>query len=233
MLKKISVSGWLICLIALFPAISQSRLADDNEIAFDNYDLRNNESIRETIDFDHIDFERIDNIIFKLTNEIRVKHKLKPLSYAPELANSAKMHATDMVKGNFFSHINEKDEKKRTPNDRAKLSNIANPFLSENLIEGYGLKYTSYETVFLRGKGKFSNTSEGELITAHTYLSFCEEQLQRWMNSTEHRKNILSKDALQMGCGASKFNNSDFNEMPSFYVVQNFQCYQPLKKINP
>jgi hypothetical protein len=50
------------------------------------------------------------------------------------------------------------------------------------------------------------------------------------MNSPGHRKNILSKDALQLGCGAAFFLTTEFNDMPTFYIVQNFQCFEPVQK---
>ncbi|MBN2813768.1 MAG: CAP domain-containing protein [Bacteroidales bacterium] len=186
----------------------------------------------EPIDFKQIDINRINAVIFQLTNEIRVKHNLKPLAYNNMLEQAAEMHARDMVAGNFFDHLNRQDERKKTPNDRALLCHITNPYLAENLIEGYGLQYTSNEAIYLRGKGEFSKTPDGELIKPHTYLSFGEAQLTGWMNSKLHRSNILSKNALELGCGAAYFRAASFNDMPTFYVVQNFQWYQPVNN-NP
>ncbi len=216
--------------IGWFP-VSRDKTVSGSDVDYRNF--RKVQAYQKEIDFNHTDFDRINQVVFHLTNEIRVKNNLNPLEYSPELEKSAFMHATDMVKDNFFNHINIKDSRKRTPNDRARLCNISNPFLAENLIEGYGLQYTSYEPVYLRGKGMFSKSPEGELIKAHTYLSFAEEQLKRWMDSKEHRKNILSKDALQIGCGTAIFINKEFNDMPSFYVVQNFQWYEPIKRSGP
>ena len=232
-IKNVLVFLFVIITITTSSAISQSQMFDVKESPTGEKNFRKVEKFNELIDFKRIDFDRINEIIFYMTNEIRAKHRLQPLTYATELERSAWMHADDMVRGNFFSHINERDSKKKTPNDRAKMCNISNPMLAENLIEGFGLKYNANESVYLRGKGKFSKTQEGELIKPHTYISFCEVQMERWMNSKEHRKNILSKDALQFGCGAAIFENAEFNQMPTFYVVQNFQCYQPLKKIDP
>jgi uncharacterized protein YkwD len=230
MLVKLLIAGILVSLAGSGVLPSASETGRDF-IPADYRNFRNEAAFNKEIDFSHVDLNRINEVVFHLTNEIRVKHNLKPLNHSPELEKSAAMHARDMVKGNFFNHINNSDPAKKTPNDRAKLCNISNPYLAENLIEGYCLRYTSYEPVYLRGKGKFSKTPEGDLIKAHTYLSFGEEQLNRWMNSKEHRKNILSNDALEMGCGTAAFLNPEFNDMPSFYVVQNFQWYQPVKKI--
>jgi uncharacterized protein YkwD len=164
-----------------------------------------------------------------LTNEVRVKKRLGSLEHSWELENSARMHAEDMVRGKFFSHINSLDARKRTPNDRARLNNISNPLLAENIIEGYGLQYISNETVYIWGKGKFSKTPEGELLKLHTYLTFGESLIKGWMNSKDHRNNILAREAVQLGCGVAYFADPAFNDMPSFKAVQNFQWYQSIK----
>jgi len=233
MLKKIILASCMMLMVSAASYHRVPKITADRSMLVDYRNFRSDPSFNKEMEFSRIDFDLINEVVFHLTNEIRVKYNLKPLTYSGELEQSAFLHASDMVKGNFFDHINSSDPKKRTPNDRAKLCNIANPFLAENLIEGYALRYTSLEPVYLRGKGKFSKTPDGELIGAHTYLSFGEEQIKRWMNSKEHRKNILSKEALQIGCGSAAFMNPEFNDMPSFYVVQNFQWYQPVKKIKP
>jgi uncharacterized protein YkwD len=138
-----------------------------------------------------------------------------------------------MVEKKFFDHLNPFDPSRRTPNDRAKLCNIANPYLSENLIEGYGLRYFANDTVYFNGPGEFSSTPRGKAIKPHTYLSFGEAQLKGWMNSPGHRVNILAADAFQMGCGSAGFTDQKFNDMPSFFVVQTFQRFEPIKRVNP
>ncbi len=213
---------FLICALMSFSGLAQSGSKLKN--------YRTNPKFNQEIDINNIDYKLIEEIIFLLTNEIREKNNLQVLTYSDELAMAAAMHASDMVRYNFFSHFNEKQRNKKTPNDRAKLCGIANPFLAENIIEGYGLQYQSNHSVYLRGKGKFSKTPDGSIIPYHTYLSFCEKQLTGWMNSPDHRKNILAKDALQIGVGAAFFPNNSFNDMPTFYVVQNFQWYAPIKK---
>jgi hypothetical protein len=105
------------------------------------------------------------------------------------------------------------------------LCGITNPFLAENIIEGYGLQYKSNETAYLRGIGKFSVTPDGELLKPHTYLSFGESLMTGWMNSRDHRKNILAGEALQLGCGVAFYIDAEFNDMPAFLAVQNFQWY--------
>jgi uncharacterized protein YkwD len=194
----------------------------------DTVNFRYDARFNEIINFDAIDYNRLCTLLFYLTNEIRADHNLNPLEFSGELENSANIHARDMVKRKFFSHTNSYDKDKRTPNDRAKLCGISNPFLAENIVEGFGLQYNSKETVYLRGKGKFSKTPDGKPIPAHSYLTLGETLLTAWMNSKDHRANILSTDALQLGCGVSYFVNVAFNDMPSFYAVQNFQLFQKI-----
>ncbi len=187
--------------------------------------FRTDKRYSEMLDLEHPDLPRLQAVLFFLTNEVRVKYKLPPLEYSRELEETAHMHAEDMVKQQFFSHMNTKTSGKYSPNDRAKLNKISNPFLAENIIEGYGLQYTSKKTVYLRGKGNFSYKPDGELLKPHTYLSLGETLITGWMNSKDHRKNILSSEALQLGCGIYFYNDPEFNYMPSCKAVQDFQWY--------
>jgi uncharacterized protein YkwD len=139
------------------------------------------------------------------------------------------MHARDMVEHNFFSHINDRELTKKTPNDRARLIGISNPMLAENIIEGYGLQYRPNSTIFLRGPGKFSIKPDGDLLKAHTYLSFGESLIRGWMASKDHKKNILANEAVQLGCGAFVYIDPGFNNMPTFLAVQNFQWHKPVE----
>lgn len=187
----------------------------------------------EPIDFRNIDIQRVNAVIFHLTNETRLAHKLSPLMHSTELEMAALMHARDMNRDGFFSHFNDKDASKRTPNDRAKLCHVTNPFLAENIVEGFGIQYQPNEPVYTRGPGKFSKTAEGALIESHTYLSLGETFIKSWMNSKDHKNNLLLRDALQLGCGVDYYVNHDFNEMPSFLAVQCFQLFQSIIPVRP
>mgnify|MGYP000925097890 CR=1 FL=1 len=197
--------------------------------AFRNF--RDNPAFHEEINFTNVDYERINELIFLLTNEIRESKRLKSLEYSKELGKAATMHARDMVDKKFFAHLNPYDPVRKTPSDRAKLCNISNPYVAENLIEGYGLRYVANHPVYFLAPGVFSSSPRGAPIKPHTYMSFCEAQLKGWMNSPGHKANILDKEAFQIGCGTAGFTDQKFNNMPSFYVVQNFQRFEPAKVI--
>jgi uncharacterized protein YkwD len=192
--------------------------------------FRKEKSFNDSIDFKKIDIARLNAAIFFVTNEIRLKHKLSELEYSPELEKIATMHSCDMVNKGFFSHTNPYDSNKETPNDRAKLTGIVNPYIAENIAEDFGLQYESGSNVYIIDKGQFSYKPEGKPIPSHTYLSMAESLLRKWMNSPMHKKNILSENAIQMGCGACFFINKSFNDMPTFMATQNFQWYEKIKR---
>jgi uncharacterized protein YkwD len=193
--------------------------------------FRSDKSFNDTLDFNDIDLPRLNAILYYVTNEIRARHKLQVLEYAKELEDAAAMHSRDMVVHDFFGHENPYNPDRITPNDRAAISGVSNPYIAENIAEDFGLNYKSKTQVYVLGKGKFSYEPEGDLIPPKTYLSLAVSLLERWMNSPEHRKNILSPDALQLGCGTYYFSDTQFNDMPTFMATQNFQWYEKIKQL--
>jgi uncharacterized protein YkwD len=228
LMKQVLISAKLILLIACNLAAQPS----DSKNYYSELTLRNFRKeplFHEEIDFENIDYPRLHAAIFFVTNEERAKKKLSFLEYAPELEKTAIMHSRDMNRDTFFSHYNPVDKKKKTPNDRAAIAGILNPFLAENIATCHGLKYKSGTNVYIRGDGLFSYKMDGELIPSHTYLSLAEAVVDDWMNSKGHRKNILMDSALQLGCGSDFYRDRHFNNMPSFKVTQNFQLYVKIK----
>lgn len=181
------------------------------------------------IDFNNVNYKALSYAVYLKTNEVRRLNNLSQLEYNKLLEDMAIMHSKDMVNKKFFSHENQYDKNKRTIIDRAYFVGIKNPNIAENIAESFGLQYNPNTKVFLRGKGKFSYSPEGELIPSHTYLSLATQVVNTWMNSPGHRKNILHPSAVQIGIGAYLFYDSAFNYMPSFKITQNFQLYEPVK----
>jgi uncharacterized protein YkwD len=228
LMKQVLISVQLILLVACNLAAQKPHIKNYySELNLRNF--REEPLFHEEIDFENIDYPRLHAAIFFVTNEERVKKNLSFLEYAPELEKTAIMHSRDMNRDTFFSHYNPVDRKKKTPNDRAVLAGILNPFLAENIATCHGLQYKSGTNVYIRGDGQFSYKMDGELIPPHTYLSLAETVVDEWMNSKGHRKNILMDTALQLGCGSDFYRDRQFNNMPSFKVTQNFQLYEKIK----
>jgi uncharacterized protein YkwD len=228
LIKPVIISLKIIVIISGYSLAQIS----DNKDYYAELNLKNfrkEELFHEQLNFDSIDYSRLHAAIFFITNEERARNKLSFLEYAPELEKTAQMHSRDMYEKNFFSHYNTYDKYKKTPNDRAALAGILNPYIAENIATSHGLRYKSGDKVFVRGDGQFSYRMDGELIQPHTYISLAETIVESWMNSKGHRKNILSRDALQLGCGTYFYRDKSFNNMPTFNATQNFQLYKKIR----
>lgn len=194
--------------------------------------FRKNPLFGQPIDFAHIDYPLLHAAIFFATNETRVKNNRRPPDFALELERAAYLHSKDMAEQNFFSHENPHSKRRRTTEQRARLAGIANPLIAENIATHFGIQYRAGTPVYPidRKRGTFSYDPNGPLIPPHTYLSFAEAIVAQWMDSPPHRANILSRDALQLGCGAYFYRDAGFHNMPTFKATQNLQLF---KKIVP
>lgn len=197
------------------------------ELTVNNF--RDDRSFNQPVDFENPDYSRLNAAVFFATNEQRLKNKLKVLTWSPNLEEMAAMHSEDMKEQGFFNHINPKNRKKKTPEDRARLTGISNPFIAENIATTFGLNYEQNKKVVVKGPGKFSYPGSNDLILPRTYLEVADALVKAWMQSPAHRINILSANAVQLGCGTSMYLDNDFNRMPTFMATQDFQEYEYIK----
>jgi uncharacterized protein YkwD len=218
----------LLCLLFIFSVVD-SAAQESNYYIYSQANFRENARFQDTIDLKSPDSGILNAVIFYLTNEIRVKNGLTELEYSPKLEASAQLHSEKMVSQHFFDHINPKSGKLREPDDRARYVGILNPYLAENIIEGFLLQYEEGTPVYHGGEGIFRYHPEDKPISAYTYLKLGENLLDRWMNSPKHKANILSSHALQLGCGSAFYLKKDFYEMPALVATQNFQFYEKIK----
>lgn len=191
--------------------------------------FRDSPAFNDTIDPEHPKSEVLNAVVFYLTNEIRVNNKLPELVFNDGLEESAQLHSESMVNDDFFDHINPVSKEYRTPNDRARFVGIINPYLAENIVEGFVLKYKANEPVYCTEPGIFRYHPEDDPIGLHTYLSLGESLIDMWMHSPVHKANILSTNALQLGCGSAYFFRKDFYDMPAVLATQNFQFYEAVQ----
>ena len=198
-----------------------------DSLTLDNF--RNYKPFKESIEPGNFKPEILEAAIYFLTNEVRIKQNLKYLPYNIYLANGAKLHSHEMATKNFFNHTNPRNRKLREPEDRAEASGIINPKISENIIEGFIIEYQSNVKVLAPSPGVFLNQASKEKLPYRTYLALAEVIMKDWMNSKGHRKNILSKNAVQLGCGVSIYQMKNFNHMPAVKATQLFQWWEPVK----
>lgn len=77
----------------------------------------------------------IEQMVYDLTNSIRVRKGQKALSWSSSAALAARKHSSNMAENHFFNH---KDSTGRSPGDRLKSEGIAYQSSGENIIAGYG-----------------------------------------------------------------------------------------------
>lgn len=119
-----------------------------------------------------LDTAKIEKRVFELVNTERAKQKLAGYRYSQELTSLARLHSQNIVKYNFFSHIDQEGKEAR---DR-KLKYFPGLFfggIAENIAYNVG---------------KTEQEAAQNLIRA-------------WMDSPTHRVNILSSEYTYMGVG--------------------------------
>jgi uncharacterized protein YkwD len=113
---------------------------------------------------------------------------------------------------------------KRTLSNRLALVGIVNAHTGENIAESFGIEYQAGKSVYTPdvNGGYFSYVPKGTPIRNHTYIGFARAVVSQWMNSSEHRANILNPRFTFLGAGAAHFTNESFFGMDSFKCTQNF-----------
>jgi uncharacterized protein YkwD len=220
----------LLCLAAFccftvgVAAFADTRWNDSFYDAFDAEGFRNYEPAGQPIDFDNIDYGLLNAAIFYETNRVRLKHGKPVFRHARPLEEAALLHARDMVQLWFFSHQNPHEPEKRTLSQRLALFGVEGGYRAENISEAFGIRYTQGTSIIPpeRGSSIFRYYETGKVIPNHSYISFAEALLQRWMDSAGHRANVLSERFNYLGCGAFHYRNEAFYGIDQFKAVQNF-----------
>lgn len=180
----------------------------------------------EEIDFQDVDYDRLQAACFLTSNKTRVANGVAALKYDPRLEAAAAKYARTMSRENFIAHVYPADPARREPSDRVRDEGVSNPYIAENIALVPGYPVPDGTAVYVR-PGGFSIEPNGQMIGPHTYQGIVDAVMTGWMNSPGHRKNLLSKDALQLGCGASLTSQG---EMPMMIFVQNFQLYETIAR---
>ncbi|MEJ2071422.1 MAG: CAP domain-containing protein [Syntrophobacterales bacterium] len=118
----------------------------------------------------------LERKIFRLTNEVRSKHGVPPLTWETSFRDVARAHSIDMLRGNYFSHLSPGG---RSPHDRIRSGYpFALSSTGENIWMG-----TGYDP---------RNTNRLARII-----------MDNWMSSAGHRQNLLNPEFTDIGVGAA------------------------------
>jgi uncharacterized protein YkwD len=132
------------------------------------------------------DITIIEKEIFNLVNAEREKMGINELRYDEKLADVARIHSRNMIELDFFSH---EDPEGRGPQERVEIN---------------------YPEIIARGFGENIGYTHGENEEA-----VANNLMGSWMDSPEHRANILGDQFSHIGVGVTR-NGS------RYYATQKF-----------
>jgi uncharacterized protein YkwD len=128
--------------------------------------------------------QQVESLIFQESNEARQGKKLKAFGSEELLTKTARDHAQDMMKRNYLSHFSP--EKKSVVDRLRKYQPKLERSVGENL-----------HTI----------SSANGLVDPQ---AIADQMMKDWMNSSSHRKNILSKNFEYLGVGCTSDGNQIF-----------------------
>ena len=149
-----------------------------------------------------IDLTRLERQIHQQINHERQKQGLAPLAQDEKLTVIARNHSEDMARYNIFSHINLKGE---DPDARGKRQG----WNLKKQIGPQSWKTGLAENIYLNSLySGILTTKENGRVVDKEYVWNNQEQIaqttvQGWMESPQHRKNILSPLIDRQGIGVA------------------------------
>ncbi len=123
--------------------------------------------------------QKLEELIFQLTNKARRKKGLRALEPDEALSKSARKYSDDLLRRNFFSHKNPEG---KGPQER----------LDEEQPARHAYVYCLGENIAAYTRPDYSDIKKTAQMIMH-----------RWMASREHRQNILRPLYTHLGVGVS------------------------------
>ena len=114
-----------------------------SELSLDGIYPKDSEELRKSFELQVID----------LTNSVRQQYGLNKLEYSLNATDSSRLHSEDMMKKNYFDHINKENE---TPFDRMKDEGIEYIGAGENIAAGQASAIYAHEA-WMDSKGHRKN----------------------------------------------------------------------------
>ena len=124
----------------------------------------------DTANLESLDLELLQAAIFHSTNLQRSKKR--QFKYGKNLEKGASFHSSEMQSKGFFSHLNRKNKKYKTPFDRAEKFKANYITVGENILEEIALDYKDnsvYDSELENGIYVFYHHNNGKRIRELTY----------------------------------------------------------------
>jgi uncharacterized protein YkwD len=130
-------------------------------------------------------------------NQVREEHGLSVLGTDRALASLARAHSTDMASHGYFGHVNlhELDATARGAAAGYTCHKAADPYYTSAIAENLYATYR-YSTGLVADNGE-------TLFSWTTETAMANETVDAWLNSPDHRANILDPTMGQEGIGVA------------------------------
>lgn len=142
-----------------------------------------------------LDEQKVERLVREDINERRAERGLSRLSPSASLQEQARLHSVDMVEHDELAH----DLPGSTTDERLAIANCN--FGGENVAQSWYQEQVE--------------TSDGEVYIGDEE-TLAEELVTQWMNSPEHRENLLRQEWSQTGVGI------ELTESDKIYATQMF-----------
>jgi uncharacterized protein YkwD len=156
-----------------------------------------------------INIGSLENQIHALINKERERRGLSPLSWNNALSKIARKHSRDMANRHFFDH--------QSPEGYNFSDRYKNGGYSCSIPGEKDTYYTGAENIFQNNL--YDRVVYVNGVARHdwnTLKKIAETTVQGWMNSSGHRKNILTPHWRSEGIGVS------ISDDDKVYITQNF-----------
>lgn len=152
---------------------------------------------------DEIDRAALERYVHEAVNEERTARGLEPLEFDTELRDIARAHSEDMAERGYFAHVDPEGNDVTDRYGQAGYECDANGYTG-----GENLAQTWYDTPVVN--------DDGETVRYETEQELADGIVTQWMNSPDHRENLLATQWENEGIGVYV---TDDNRV---FVTQNF-----------
>lgn len=207
-----------ICIFLLLGLVSAFGSTECRQVQADTFFT----SINRKIDHETFDAALLENAVVFYSNTARKKHSTPACQSNELLHRTARKHSREMAELGFFSHTSPNGANRtlenRLRNQEVILKNVC---IGENLAVDFILDISGrvYYTEKRGSKTVYIDNETGRQIVPQTYRHFAQTVVQQWLESPEHRKNLLNKGFTSMGVGVYR---GTYKGLAAVYVTQNF-----------
>lgn len=174
-----------------------------------NTDINENRQINNVEQVEEFNKTELKQLIHKRVNIERRKRGRSPLKYDQELSNIAFSHSQEMAKNNYLRHDNLDGQDVSERYDEAGYNCKVRVSESTYATGGENILFTYYD--------KPVSSDQLDKTLEHTTMEqLAKGAVNQWMNSPEHRRNLLKHYWNKEGIGVYM---TDQNKV---YVTQNF-----------